>query len=160
MIYVFDSDTLINLFRYYYTDRFPSLWENFDALVLKHRIISVREVKNELAGHGDRLSTWVRDHGEIFLTPTIDELTFVAEIFKVRHFRMLIRKKERLQGKPVADPFVIAKARALEEALERGCVVTQEAKKPNAARIPNVCKHFGIPCLDLEAFMENEKWRF
>jgi len=69
---------------------------------------------------------------------------------------MLIRKKEQLQGKPVADPFVIAKAQALAE----GCVVTQEIKKPNAAKIPNVCEHFGIPCLNLEAFMENEKWRF
>ena len=23
-----------------------------------------------------------------------------------------------------------------------------------------VCEHFGIPCLNLEVFMENEKWRF
>ena len=160
MIYVFDSDTLIDLFRHYYADRFPSLWESFDVLVLKHRIISVREVKNELVGYGDRLSVWVKDHGGIFLTPAADELAFVAEIFKVPHFQTLIRKKERLQGKPIADPFVIAKAQALEGRLEEGCVVTQEVKKPNAARIPNVCEHFGIPCLNLEAFMENEKWRF
>jgi len=156
MIYVFDSSPLIDLFRYYYPDRFPSLWENFDALVLERRIISVREVRNELDGYGDRLSDWVKDHRELFSTPTTDELSFVAEIFKVAHFQMLVRKKERLQGKPVADPFVIAKAQALAE----GCVVTQEIKKPNAARIPNVCEHFGIPCLNLEAFMENEKWRF
>ena len=160
MIYVFDSDTLIDLFRHYYADRFPSLWESFDVLVLKHRIISVRELKNELVGYGDRLSVWVKDHGGIFLTPAADELAFVAEIFKVPHFQTLIRKKERLQGKPIADPFVIAKAQALEGRLEEGCVVTQEVKKPNAARIPNVCEHFGIPCLNLEAFMENEKWRF
>jgi len=156
MIYVFDSSPLIDLFRYYYLDRFPSLWENFDALDLERRIISVREVRKELEGHGDRLSDWVKDHREFFLTPTADELNFVAEIFKVTHFQALVRKKEQLQGKPVADPFVIAKAKIQEE----GCVVTQEVKKPNAAKIPNVCEHFGIPCLNLEAFMENEKWRF
>jgi len=156
MIYVFDSGPLIVLFRHYYPDRFPSLWKSFDALVLEQRIISVREVRKELEGHGDRLSDWVKDHREFFLTPTADELNFVTEIFKVTHFQTLVRKKERLQGKPVADPFVIAKAQALEE----GCVVTQEIKKPNAARIPNVCEHFDIPCLNLEAFMENEKWRF
>ena len=156
MIYVFDSGPLIVLFRHYYPDRFPSLWKSFDALVLEQRIISVREVRKELEGHGDRLSDWVKDHGEFFLTPTADELNFVAEIFKIAHFQMLVRKKERLYGKPVADPFVIAKAQALEE----GCVVTQEIKKPNAAKIPNVCEHFGIPCLNLEAFMENENWRF
>jgi len=156
MIYVFDSSPLIDLFRYYYPDRFPSLWENFDALVSEHRIISVREVRKELEGYGDRLSDWVKGHSEFFLTPTTDELRFVAEIFEIAHFQMLVRKKERLQGKPVADPFVIAKAQALEE----GCVVTQEIYKPHAARIPNVCEHFDIPCLNLEAFMENEKWRF
>ena len=156
MIYIFDSSPLIDLFRYYYLDTFPSLWENFDALVSERRIISVREVRNELGGHGDRLSDWVKGHRELFHTPTTDELGFVAEIFKIAHFQMLVRKKEQLIGNPVADPFVIAKA----EALEEGCVVTQEVKKPNAARIPNVCEYFDIPCLNLEAFMENEKWRF
>ncbi|GAH81232.1 unnamed protein product, partial [marine sediment metagenome] len=33
MIYVFDSDTLIDLFRHYYLERFPTLWQNFDNLV-------------------------------------------------------------------------------------------------------------------------------
>jgi len=64
-------------------------------------------------------------------------------------------KKERLQGNPVADPFVIAKAKVL-----NGCVVTQEKYKENAAKIPNVCKHFEILCIDLEKFMENENWKF
>ena len=156
MIYVFDSSSLIDLFKHYYLNRFPSLWANFDALIAEHRITSVREVRKELEGHGDRLSDWVKDHREFFVPPTIDEFSFVTEIFKITHFQALVRKKEQLQGKPVADPFVIASAWALEE----GSVVTQEVKKPNAARIPNVCEHFGIPCLNLEAFMENEKWRF
>ena len=147
---------MIDLFRHYYPDRFPSLWENFDALVSERSIISVREVRRELEGYGDRLSDWVKGHHEFFLTPTTDEFGFVSEIFKITRFQMLIRTKERLNGKPVADPFVIAKAKIQEE----GCVVTQEVKKPNAARIPNVCEHFDIPCLNLEAFMENEKWRF
>ncbi len=156
MIYVFDSSSLIDLFKHYYLNRFPSLWANFDALIAEHRITSVREVRRELQGHGDRLSDWVKDHSEFFVPPTTDEFGFVTGIFEVTHFQGLVRKKEQLQGKPVADPFVIASAWALEE----GSVVTQEVKKPNAARIPNVCEHFGIPCLNLEVFMENEKWRF
>jgi len=156
VIYVFDSSPLIDLFRHYYPDRFPSLWESFDALVSEHRIISVREVRRELEGRGDRLSDWVKGNTQLFPIPTTSELDLVTEIFKIAHFQALVRKKERLNGKPVADPFVIAKAYSLEE----GCVVTQEVKKPNAARIPNVCEHFHIPCLNLEAFMENEEWRF
>lgn len=156
MIYIFDSGPLINLFKHYYPARFPSLWESFDALIAEERIISVREVKNEIGGRSDRLSDWVKENRKLFLTPTHDELNFVTEIFKVRHFQAMIRRRERLQGKPVADPFVIAKAWATED----GCVVTQEIKKPNAAKIPNVCEHFGIPWLNLETFMENEDWSF
>ena len=156
MIYVLDSCTLIALFKHYFPGRFPSLWENFDALVSEHRIISVAEVKNELAGHGDRLSDWVSDHRELFPEPTSNEASFVNEIFRVRHFKTLIRLSQQQLGKPVADPFVIAKANFQED----GCVVTEEVKKPNAARIPNVCEHFDVPCLNLEAFMEHENWSF
>ena len=48
MKYVFDSDSLINLFRHYYPERFPTLWEKFDALVSGGELISVREVYNEI----------------------------------------------------------------------------------------------------------------
>ena len=155
MIYVFDSSPLIDLFRHFYPQRFPSLWANFKTLVSAKKIISVREVFNEVKGHEDRLAEWAKIHRDFFLQPASDELGFVSEIFKVTHFQTLIKKKERLQGNPVADPFVIAKAKALE-----GCVVTQEKLKDNAAKIPNVCEHFNIPCIDLEGFMEKENWKF
>jgi len=155
MIYVFDSSTLIDLFRHYYPQRFPTLWEHFNELVSNQAIISVREAKNELEGQEDRLSDWVKHHHESFLPPTANEWSFVTDIFKIAHFQTLIRKKELLQGKPVADPFIIAKAKAM-----NGYVVTQEKLKENAARIPNVCNHFDIPFIDLEGFMEKENWKF
>ena len=156
MIYVFDSSPLIDLFRHYYPTRFPSLWESFNSLVTEERIISVKEVRNEIEGGGDRLADWVKENRETFTMPTNEELVIVSDIFKVGHFQAMIRRKERLQGKPVADPFVIAKA----SVLENGCVVTLETYKENAAKIPNVCEHFGIPWLNLEDFMEKENWSF
>ena len=144
MIYVFDSGPLIWMFRYYYPDRFPSLWEQFHELIANQRIISVKEVSRELDGQDDLLANW------------INEMLFIGEIFQVSHFQGLIRKQERLQGKPVADPFVIAKANLI----QNGCVVTTEKYKENASQIPNVCKHFNIPCINLEQFMEKEDWRF
>ena len=68
----------------------------------------------------------------------------------------MIRRKERLKERPVADPFVIARAKCL----ENGCVVTTEKHKPNSAQIPNVCEYFGVDWTDLEGFMEREQWRF
>jgi hypothetical protein len=35
-----------------------------------------------------------------------------------------------------------------------------EQLKPNAAKIPNICDHFSVPCFDLEEFMEAEGWEF
>ncbi len=39
-------------------------------------------------------------------------------------------------------------------------VVTEETFRPNAAKIPNVCQHFGIECINLRQLMEREGWRF
>ena len=156
MIYVFDSDALIILFKHFYLNRFPSLWEKFDQVVKEGKIISVREVYySEISKRDDRLSQWAKDKQNLFQQSSPEELDFVVEIFKVPHFQSLIHKQERLLGKGVADPFVIARAKIL-----NGWVITQENKTPNAAKIPNVCEHFGIDCSNLEGFMERENWTF
>lgn len=155
-IYVFDSGPLIDIFRHYYPARFPTLWEQFDKMIAKNRIVSTREVYNELAGYGDDVSEWCKKMRQIFTIPDTIELEVVREIFKVQHFQVLIRKKVRLAGRPVADPFVIARA----SALTNSCVVTTEIYKPNAATIPNVCNHFQVDCTNLEGFMERENWKF
>ena len=156
MKYVFDSDSLIDLFTHYYPARFPSLWEKFDALVSGGKLASVREVFNEIGSSEDSLAIWAKEQKSmLFLESTVEELQFVGEIFQVQHFQMMIRKKERLQGKPVADPFVIARAK-----ISNACVITQEKNTKNAAKIPNVCDHFGISCINLEGFMEKENWTF
>jgi len=38
--------------------------------------------------------------------------------------------------------------------------VTMELLRPNAAKIPNICQHFGVACMTLEQFMEAEGWKF
>ena len=64
-------------------------------------------------------------------------------------------QRKLLKGGKNADPFVIARA-----AVEGGIVVTMEQLKPKAAKIPNICQHFGIQCLTLDEFMEAEGWEF
>ena len=156
MKYVFDTGPLIDLFRHYYPSRFLSLWENFHNLVLEEKLISVREVYNEINSREDTLTEWAKTEKEnLFTPPTIEEFQFVSEIFQVRHFQANIRKQNLLQGKPVADPFVIARANVLD------CqVVTAEEYRENSAKIPNICEHFSIECINLERFMEQENWTF
>lgn len=154
-MYVFDSGPLIDLFNHYYPERFPSLWEKFDKLAQDGRLTSVREVANEIGNRDDRLSEWVKDNKFIFTTPEISEMQMVAAIFKIPHFQAIIRKQERLQGKPVADPFVVAKAKQLNAYL-----VTTEKYSDNAAKLPNVCRQFGVRHINLEEFMTIEGWAF
>ena len=82
-------------------------------------------------------------------------MSFVAQVFQVPEFQTLVRRKQILSGSPAADPFVIAAAH-----VRGGCVVTEENRRENAIRIPNVCDHFGVDCTNIEGFMERENWRY
>lgn len=156
MIYVFDTTVFILFFNSYYRDSFPSLWQKFDHLVANEQITSTREVRRELEDNGDQeLQSWLKTIKELFPTPTAAEAQFVAEIFTVTHFQQNIEEKNLLKGGKNADPFVIARAKALS-----ATVVTLERERPNSAKIPNICKHFGIACVSLEEFMELENWIF
>jgi len=155
MIYVFDTSSLSELDAYY-PDIFKSFWTRFDAAASAGDIISTREVKAELDRSGlSNVLAWAKSNSAVFTTPNAAETTFVAKILAVSHFQALINTKAALNGTPVADPFVIACAK-----VNGGTVVTEEKPKPNAAKIPNVCAHFQIPCINLETFMRTMGWSF
>jgi hypothetical protein len=155
--YVFDNCSLLIIFKHYYRDRFRQFWEKFDAAVADGQILLVRELYNEILDRArcTQLVEWIKENRQLFLQPSAEEMAFLQQIFAVRHFHSLVRKQEILEGRPVADPFVIAKAK-----FENAIVVTQEEYKPNAAKIPNVCEHFKIKWTDLEGFMKAEGWEF
>ena len=155
MIYVFDTNSLSE-FNAYYPDIFKTLWIQLDALVAAGEVFSTREVRAELENSGlEHVLKWAKSSGGFFRTPTALETQFVGQIFAVPHFQSLIGIKAQQRGTPVADPFVIASAK-----INQGTVVTQEKLKPNAAKIPNVCAHFNIACIDLERFMRHQGWSF
>lgn len=156
MKYVFDACTFIVL-GHYFPERFPSFWKNLDDYVSKGKIISVREVFKELDNNASKshLRTWIDLNKKIFLTPGSKEMEFVSQIFLVPQYQHMVEIKKRLKGIPVADPFIIASAK-----IRGACVVTEEEKKKDASRIPNVCEHFAVECTNLESFMEKEHWRF
>jgi hypothetical protein len=101
------------------------------------------------------LREWANANGHLFSTPTADEAAVVTKIYAVPHFQQNIELQKLHRGGKNADPFVIARA-----AIDGRTVVTMELKKPNAAKIPNICEHLCIPCLSLQQFMEAEKWVF
>ena len=67
----------------------------------------------------------------------------------------LVKEEAILLGKPYADPFVIAQAKS------NKCILVHNEKfKPNAHKIPNVCKTFGVDEISLFQFFRREKWHF
>jgi hypothetical protein len=64
------------------------------------------------------------------------------------HFQQVTSQTNMFLGKPSADPFIIAHAK-----INQAIVVTQEKPKPMSAKIPNICEHLGIECINLQKFM-------
>lgn len=165
MIYVFDTSS-IRALQHFYPRVFKKIWHDLDNMVLAGNLISTREAFNELEQQAvtSEVLTWAKANKKMFTTPNAEELKFVAKTLQNKHFQGLIGAKQQLKGMPVADPFVIACAYA-----NNGTVVTEEgwqhselplSPKPNAAKIPNVCEHFNIPCVNLEEFMHQQEWTF
>lgn len=155
-MYIFDTSSFRELFHFY-PQRFPTLWKDFQELVENGTILSVKEVLQEMSvGGTDHSDTkWAKSHKKIFKEPSVEEAQFIAEIFKVEHFQQSLEQKKLLKGGYFADPFIIASAK-----VNAATVVTQERLKPKGTKIPNICDKFGVPCTNLEGFMELEEWKF
>jgi hypothetical protein len=153
-MYIFDVNSLQALFAIP-KKIFPSMWDQYDELIVSGKILSVKEAAKEIERKDGLLAEWAKNHKKIFAAPTAEEALFVGEIFKIKNFQNSLEQKKRLKGDPHADPFLIAKAKIL-----KWTVITEEKFKPTAAKIPNICNHFKIDCTNLEGFMGQEKWKF
>lgn len=126
-------------------------------MALNQQLTSVRECKQELENYGkeDFLKEWTKRNSKIFLPATSEETKIVAAIFQVPHFRQIVSAAAQLKGKPVADPFLVAAAK-----INNRILITEEQLKPHAAKIPNICEHFGVTYANLEEMMEMEGLTF
>lgn len=152
MKYVFDSGPFICSTNYY-PSVFKKFWSEITQLVNDQNIISVREVFREITRLENSISDWAKQHEEIFEEPTRIEFEIVKSILK--NHRELIENRKITGGLPVADPFVIAKAKT-----NNLIVVTQELYKENAHKIPNICRELNVKYMTFEEFMLNESWEF
>ena len=125
-------------------------------MVADGHVVSTREVLREIEdGATASLRDWAAQNQQLFTVPTAAEGAFVTRIYSIPRFQQNIEQQKILKGGKNADAFVIAKA-----AVEQGTVVTMELLKPNAAKIPNICKYLNVRCLSLEEFMEEEGGSF
>ncbi len=170
-LYIIDSSSLIELQRRYPPDIFPTVWEHIHDLAIAGRLIAPVEVKKELLEGYDILLQWVTDHDFVFREFDDDFIVKTQEILK-QFPRIADSESDKLYH---ADPFVVALALTMKERPQqtlikyRICVVTNEKGKlignpnlhqNNMKKIPDVCTHFGIDCIDHFGMFREENWLF
>ena len=152
MKYVIDTNALRTFFRFYYRQVTPELYDNLDKMIKNNELISVKEVYNEMERQHQKDSDILKELKNIkhiFLEPTNEEeINIVQDIYKNINFRNNIKEKNILNGRPVADAFLVAKAK-----IENAVLITSENFSPNAAKIPNMCEKYDVKYINYEQFL-------
>ena len=151
MNYCMDTSSFISAWvRHYPIHNFPRFWTLLEGLAAEGRLCSPDEVKREIEKKSDGLKGWVYDHKEMFVVPDLQVQTLVRNV--LAEFPRLNMK---LQGRNVADPFVVALAKQ-----QNLVVITEESHggTRDRPRIPVVCNHYGVQCINLLMLIQGENW--
>jgi Domain of unknown function (DUF4411) len=149
--YSIDSSGVLDLFRYYPPDVFPSIWIQLESACQGGLIIAIDEVYKELEKKDDDAFQWIKSHREMVVDLDTAIQGHVAAVLTA-HPRLVDTRKNRSQG----DPFVIALALARKCAVLTGERATGNIAKPN---IPDVCTALGVTCMPVLAMFRNEGWK-
>lgn len=145
-MFVFDTSAYINGWRDHYPPTtFPGVWTLIETAFGDGRVISPREVYNELTRKDDEVAAWAKERADGFVEPTEDVMRAAGAIFEYE-----LPNPTTRDG---ADPWVIAEARM------RGfTVVTYEGRTFSgvpfgeqrwARTMPGICQRLGVPCVTL-----------
>lgn len=156
--YWLDANVLIEAHnRSYPFDVATTFWRSLAGQIEEGNIVSARRVYKEVAEqerHQDAVANFVRSRRQYLCQPSSKEVdAFVGKVedYIFNSGRYLATEAWRFSRG--ADPWVIAHA-----AVDSGVVVTKEsALRPEAQviRIPDVCSHFEVKCVDtIEMFRQ------
>lgn len=151
MAYSIDSSGVLDLFRYYPPDVFPSIWAQVETATKGGLILAIDEVYRELEKKDDDAFQWMKSHREMIIAIDTEVQKRVTKILAIHH-RLIDTRKNRSAG----DPFVIALAQLRNCPVVTGEKATGNIAKPN---IPDVCAALGVACMPILAMFRKEGWR-
>src|SRR5450755_3663262 len=151
-MFCFGTSSLLECWsRYYPLDVFPGMRERLSYLIEGGDVIAPDEVNDEIKHKDDGLAEWLKQRTSMFVA--LEGPVQVAAREVLAEFPELVKA---LGGRNQADPFVIGLAR-----VRNATVVTQErGGSRERPRIPLVCEHFGVPCIDVVGFIRQRGWTF
>ena len=152
MLYSVDTSALLDAWaRWYPPDLFPSVWDRLSIVVENTEVVATDEVLNELERKADDCYAWAKDRPNMFLPLDADIQISAAEI--LAEFPKLVDERT---GKSMGDPFVIAVAQVHSLTVVTG----EKGGSPQKPKIPNVCAHFGLDCIDIVEMMRRLDFQF
>ena len=83
MAYSIDSSGILDLFRYYPPDVFPTIWTQMDGAVASQAILAVDEVYRELEKKDDTAFQWLKGRRAIVIDLDTDIQRAVAALLSV-----------------------------------------------------------------------------
>jgi Domain of unknown function (DUF4411) len=154
-MFLLDSNVFIFAKRDYYPfDRVPEFWDWLLHHADRGNVKIPPHIFDELQGHDDELSLWLREHREQLIYEADDLDTRVGDVLACYCDDPTEAELEKLG----ADPFLVAAG------LHVGCdIVSKEASKPAAQRankkVPDICKTMGLRCINDHALIRELDFR-
>jgi hypothetical protein len=152
-MYSIDTSALIDAWhRDYRQSVFPSLWKKLTGLIDAGQLVASMTVRHELLRQEDELAQWADGNPGLFVED--DEKVQARVTVILGQWPRPVNFTRFLTG---ADPFVIALAQ------HRGfsAVASEKASgNPEAPRIPDACRQYGVRCMRTIDMFEELGWRF
>src|SRR5690606_19510790 len=160
-IYALDTSALISFHRSYFPfDIAPAFWRQLSQKS-PGRVVLLDKEREEIDVNDDELSAWLQENDHCFIMMTAGDEKIVDAYRKIMSsVQANTQYKESAKRKfaAVADSWLCALALAYGYV-----VVTQEKYEPAAkknVKIPNICREFGIPFINVLEFMRDLGIRF
>lgn len=163
--YLIDANSLIRPARAYYPFDFaPSFWRQLHPKITLDKIAILDKVHAELLQGTDALAEWARNLPDSCVMPTNDgQITMVyTEILTyIQQSKCYNDAALRLWSQfDIADPWLIAAAKAYGYTIltfeQSAGIITTKSRNP---KIPDIARHFHVPCASLFDMMRQETFR-
>lgn len=159
MIYLLDANTYIEAKNSYYDMEFcPAYWEWLDKQFAAGVACSIDMIGRELKEGNDALADWVKVRGVQFIANDDDatQTAYIAIIDYVMAQNFNPGNRDQFLAK--ADPWLIAKAMVTgANVVTHESLVSDTTKK---VKVPNICKQFGVGCINTFDFLRKTKAKF
>jgi len=149
--YSIDSSGILDLFRIYPPDVFPTIWTEMESAAKDGIVLAIDEVYRELEKKDDGAFQWLKARRTMIIALDAEIQQRVTAILAA-HPRLVDTRKNRSSG----DPFVIGLAQARGLTVVTGERASGVIAKPN---IPDVCSALGIGCVNVLSMFRNEGWK-